>query len=77
MNFITNWRIPPDNNGSERDIGMIELRPKVSGCMRTLTGAQHFAAIRSYTATAVRHGITMLDALIQAATGNPWIPATA
>jgi hypothetical protein len=32
--------------------------------------------IRSYTTTAVRHGIGMLDALIQAITGNPWIPAT-
>ena len=58
-------------------IRMPKLRIKVSGSMRTLTGAEHFAAIRSYTATAVRHGIGMLDALIQAATGNPWIPTTA
>ena len=56
---------------------MPKLRVKVSGSMRTTTGAEHFAAIRSYTATAVRHGIGMLDALIQAATGNPWIPAPA
>jgi hypothetical protein len=42
--------------------------------MRTTTGAEHFAAIRSYTATAARRGIDTLDALIQAATGNPWIP---
>jgi hypothetical protein len=26
------------------------------------------------TATAVRHGIGMLDTLIQATTGTPWIP---
>jgi hypothetical protein len=45
--------------------------------LRTLTGAEHFAAIRSYTATATRHGINMLDALITAASGNPWIPTTA
>jgi hypothetical protein len=25
---------------------------------------------------AARHGVNTLDALIQAATGNPWIPAT-
>jgi hypothetical protein len=65
-----------DNNAAEQTIRMPKLRIKVSGCMRTLTGAEHFAAIRSYTATAVRHGIGMLDALIQAITGNPWIPAT-
>jgi hypothetical protein len=56
---------------------MPKLRIKVSGSMRTLTGAEHFAAIRSYTATATRHGINMLDALIAAAAGNPWIPTTA
>ena len=56
---------------------MPKLRIKVSGSMRTLTGAEHFAAIRSYTATAARQGIDTLDALIQAATGNPWIPTTA
>ena len=50
---------------------MPKLRIKVSGCLRTLTGAQEFAAIRSYTATAVRHGQNMLDVLIQAADHKP------
>jgi hypothetical protein len=44
--------------------------------MRTLTGAEHFAAIRSYTATAAKQGLDTLDVLIQALTGNPWTPAT-
>lgn len=56
---------------------MPKLRIKVSGSMRTMTGAEHFAAIRSYTATATRHGINMLDALTRAAAGSPWIPTTA
>jgi transposase len=77
LRFVTNPAVPFDNNPAEQTIRMPKLRIKVSGCMRTLTGAEHFAAIRSYTATAVRHGINTLDALIQAATGNPWIPATA
>jgi transposase len=76
LRFVTDPRVSFDNNPAEQTIRMPKLRIKVSGCMRTLTGAQHFAAIRSYTATAVRHGHTMLDALIQAIQGNPWIPAT-
>jgi transposase len=55
---------------------MPKLRVKVSGCLRSLEGAQDFAAIRSYIATATRAGQNMFDALIQAAAGTPWIPAT-
>jgi transposase len=56
---------------------MAKLRIKVSGCMRSMTGAGNFCAIRSYLATATRHGISWLDALMTAAQGDPWIPETA
>jgi len=42
--------------------------------MRTLTGAEHFAALRSYIATTGKHGITTIDALTRLTTRNPWIP---
>jgi transposase len=76
LRFTTDRRIPPDNNGSERDIRMIKLRQKVSGCLRTLTGAQQFCAIRSYLSTAAKHGRTFLDTLIMLAEGRPWMPET-
>ena len=53
---------------------MSKLRIKVSGCMRSMTGAQIFCALRTYLATAARHGISALDALTRAAEGDPWIP---
>jgi hypothetical protein len=74
LRFVTRPAVPFDNNASERTIRMSTLRVKVSGSMRTTTGAEHFAAIRSYIATATRQGLDALDAVIQAATGNPWIP---
>jgi len=77
LRFTTYWRIPPDNNGSERDIRMIKLRQKVSGCLRTLTGAKQFCAIRSYLSTAAKHGRHFFDALVMLAEGHPWTPATA
>jgi transposase len=74
--FVTDPAVPWDNNAAEQTIRMPKLRTKVSGCLRTLSGAEEFAAIRSYTATAVRHGQNMLDVLVQAADNRPWIPAT-
>ena len=73
---VSNPKVPWDNNPAEQTIRMPKLRTKVSGCLRTLTGAEEFAAIRSYTATATRQGQNMLDVLIQAADHQPWIPAT-
>jgi len=75
LRFTRDWRVPPDNNGSERDIRMIKLRQKVSGCLRTLTGAQQFCAIRSYLSTAAKHGRTFFDTLVMLAEGQPWMPA--
>jgi transposase len=54
--FVNDPAVPWDNNAAEQTIRMPKLRTKVSGCLRTLSGAEEFAAIRSYTATAVRHG---------------------
>jgi hypothetical protein len=75
LRFTTDWRIPADNNGSERDIRMIKLRQKVSGCLRTLTGAKQFCTIRSYLSTAAKHSRTLFDTLVTLTEGHPWLPA--
>lgn len=75
LRFTQDWRIPPDNNGSERDIRMIKLRQKVSGCLRSLTGARQFCAIRSYLSTAAKHGQHFFDVLVMLTEGRPWQPA--
>ncbi|MBV9161508.1 MAG: hypothetical protein JO309_16110 [Pseudonocardiales bacterium] len=54
---------------------MIKLRQKISGCLRTLTGAQHFCTIRSYLFTAAKHGQHFFDILVMLAEGHPWLPA--
>ena len=76
LRFTTDWRVPADNNGSERDIRMIKLRQKVSGCLRTLTGAKQFCTIRSYLSTAAKHGKHLFDVLVMLTEGRPWLPAT-
>jgi transposase len=64
------------NNAAEQSIRMCKLRIKISGCMRSMTGAGEFCAIRSCLATAARHGIGALEALTTAFQGRPWIPET-
>jgi transposase len=75
LRFTRDCRVPPDNNGSERDIRMVKLKQKVSGCLRTFTGARQFCAIRSYLSTAAKHGLGFFDALVMLTEGRPWIPA--
>jgi len=74
LRFARDLRVPFDNSEAERVIRMSKLRIKVSGSMRSMAGAETFCAIRSYLATASRHGISWLDALTRAAQGDPWIP---
>jgi transposase len=77
LRFTTDLRAPPDNNGTERDIRMAKLKQKVSGCLRTMTGARQFCAIRSYLSTAAKHGLSFFDALVMLTEGEPWMPAAA
>src|SRR3954465_5189572 len=76
LRFATDPRVPFDNNPAERDIRMVKIKQKVSGCLRPLAGAQDFAAMRSYLATAAKHGRRPFDVLTELTSGNVWIPAT-
>jgi transposase len=76
LRFATDSRVPFDNNPAERDLRMVKIKQKVSGCLRTLTGAQDFAAMRSYLSTAAKHGRRPFDVLTELTSGNVWIPAT-
>src|SRR3954466_9567830 len=76
LRFATDLQVPFDNNPAERDIRMAKVKQKVSGGMRTLAGAQDFAAMRSYLSTAAKHGRRPFDVLTELTSGNVWIPAT-
>jgi transposase len=75
LRFTQDFTVPRDNNDCERDIRMAKLKQKVSGCLRTLTGACQFCAIRSYLSTAAKHGLHFFEALVMLTEGQPWMPA--
>jgi hypothetical protein len=65
------------NNLSERDLRMTKLQVKISGCWRTMEGAERFLAVRSYISTARKQGQRPLDVLGKLTAGQPWLPAAA
>lgn len=77
LRFAHDFRVPFDNNLSERDLRMVKLQQKISGCWRTREGAERFVAIRSYLSTARKQGQRPLDVLTCLAAGQPWLPAPA
>jgi transposase len=63
--------VPFDNNQSERDLRMVKLQQKISGCWRTLAGAAAFLALRNYVSTARKQGMDPLAVLRQLFEGHP------
>ena len=72
LRFAHDWQVPYTNNTAEQAIRFARVKEKVSGCFRTMTGAEQFASVLSYISTAALHGVSSFDALIAATHGRAY-----
>ena len=67
--FMTQPEVPFTNNLAEQTVRMPKVKQKVSGCFRTLSGAQAYCVIRSYCATMHKQGVNIFESLVDAFKG--------
>jgi CheY-like chemotaxis protein len=74
--FLDDLTIPFDNNQAERDLRLLLVQQKVSGCFRSAVGSDAFARIRGYLATLRKQRVPLLMALASLLAGQHSIPVS-
>ena len=63
LRFMVEDFVPFTNNQGENDLRMSKVQQKISGCFRSMNGAEIFCRVRSYISTCRKQGITTTEAL--------------
>jgi transposase len=64
--FARDFRVPFDNSEAERSIRILKLKQKTVGGMRTVEGAEDFAALLSFISTMRKNGIDVFKSVLGA-----------
>jgi transposase len=70
LRFMEEGIVPFTNNLAERDLRMIKVHQKVSGCFRSMDGAKALCRIRSYISTCRKQDVRISYALTELFNGN-------
>jgi len=74
--FTTAFNVEWTSNSAERAVKGPKRHQAVSGYWHTQPTLGRWCRIRSYLDSAAGHGLIALDAIRNALTGRPWLPAT-
>ncbi len=72
--FMTDKDVPFTNNLAEQALRMCKVKQKISGCFRTVHGADTFFTIRSYLATMNKQKANLHACLVSVFQGQPIQP---
>ena len=72
--FMSDFRVPFTNNGSEQDLRMVKVQQKISGTFRSVTGPVAFCRIRGYFSTMAKQGHRLALVARQIFAGVPLSP---
>jgi transposase len=72
--FLSDFRVPFTNNGSEQDLRMVKVQQKISGTFRSQTGPVAFCRIRGYFSTMAKQGHRLCLVARQLFAGVPLSP---
>jgi transposase len=75
--FMSDFRVPFTNNGSEQDLRMMKVQQKISGTFRSETGPLSFCRIRSYFSSLAKQGHRLSLGARQLFAGVPLSPIPA
>jgi len=73
--FMRDFKVPFDNNQAERDLRMLKVKQKISGCFRTDRGAEEFCRLRSYISTMKKQGHNVMGTIRSVFAGKVPMPA--